>query len=157
MYNDYVGNGIGGFMAFKKFSELESMYGKKMANLIKNLRKPYMKKLPMDVTETTRKPKFYLDNGDMLRAFAFDLETFEVVQEAYCGSGDTVMMHLKQQFGEGEIPNDSKLGIIFVHSYASSSNHPWSVTVVRPERKEVEQSDEELLNNFNWVGSRHHY
>lgn len=137
----------------KNNNELVEKVGKEMASLIKTFRKQYMKRLPMTVTETNRKPKFYLDNGDMLRAYAYNLETFEVVSEAYCGSGDSVMLHLKQQFGEGEIPSDSTMGIIFVQSHASSSNHPWSVTIVRPTQVKIEDP----MDDFNYVGSRHHY
>ena len=87
-------------VSIKKKADLESALGKTLANnLLKAGRKKFMKMLPFSVDFKECKPKFYLDNGDMLRAFAFDLEG-NLLGEAYCGSGDTVLHHSGVQLGK---------------------------------------------------------
>lgn len=116
-------------VSIKKKADLEATLGKNLANsLLKAGRKKFMKMLPMSVDFKESKPKFYLDNGDMLRAYAFDLEG-NLLGEAYCGSGDTVMHHAGVQLGEGQAAPKGVI-VAFINTYASSQNHPWSLTIV---------------------------
>ena len=138
----------------KTFKDLEEVAGKDLAKVIKGLRKHYMKRVPTSVTFTTRKPSFGLDDGGMLNAYAYDLKTFEVISSAYCGSADSALNHARQQFGEGEIPSDSTMGIIFTESSPSTGNHPWFVTIVTPNIPKVENDP---MDDFNYVGHRMHY
>jgi hypothetical protein len=116
-------------VSVKKKAELEAVLGKKLANnLLKSARKGFMKMLPFQVEFVESKPKFYLDNGDMLKAYAFDLEG-NLLGEAYCGSGDTVMHHSGAQLGEGQKAPEGTI-VAFVNTYASSQNHPWVLTIV---------------------------
>jgi hypothetical protein len=114
----------------KNKADLESVLGKTLtSNFMKVARKEFMKTKPMSVNFSETKPKFYLDNGDMLRAYLVDIETSQVLAEAYCGSGDTVLFHAGVQLGEGQRVPDGQ-AILFVNTYASSQKHPWFLYVV---------------------------
>jgi hypothetical protein len=116
----------------KKKEDVEKALGKSLANnLLKAARKGFMKRVPFSITFTDSKPQFYLDNGDMLKAYAFDMQG-NLLGEAYCGSGDTVLHHAGVQLGEGQKAPQGVI-VAFVNTYASSSNHPWSLTIVTNE------------------------
>jgi hypothetical protein len=114
----------------KKLADLEKVFGKKLTKTVKGFRKAYMKRTPFSVTLTEVKPSFALGDGDMLRCYAVNLTTGEVIGERYCGSGASEMNHPELFNETAKAPENHAL--IFVESYASSSNHPWTITVVSP-------------------------
>lgn len=114
----------------KKNEDLDAAVGKALAKVIKGFRKDFMKRLPSGIRFTEAKPKFYLDDGGMLRVFAVNLATGEVLGERYMGSGDTAANN-PSQFDEGhQAPENHAL--MFVETYPSTGNHPWYLTVVSP-------------------------
>ena len=117
-------------ISIKKQKDLENILGKKLAQTVKGFRKTFMKRLPFSVELRETKPAFYLNDGGMLRCFAVNLETNELLGERYCGSADTAIMH-KEQFNEtAQAPNNHAL--MFVETYPSSGNHSWTLTIVSP-------------------------
>ena len=115
----------------KKVADLEVVFGAKLAKTVKGFRRSFMKRLPFSVTLCDVKPAFYLgDNGDMLRCYAVNLETGEVLGERYCGCSDTAIHHPEQFNETAKAPENHAL--FFVETYGSSGNHPWTLTVVSP-------------------------
>jgi hypothetical protein len=117
-------------MRIKNKADLENVLGKKLAdNLLKAAKKPSMKRVPMSVYFKSEKPKFYVDDGGSLYAYAVNLETSEIMKEHYCGSGNSSINHQVEQFSEGYSAPE-KTAVIFVERFQSSSNCAWIVTVV---------------------------
>lgn len=116
-------------VSIKKKEDLVKCLGKKIAeSILKEGRSPSMKRVPFSVRFMNSKPKFYLDDGGGLFALAFD-KNGEFLAKKYCGSADSAINHSFEQLSEGiNAPKDSI--IIFVERYASSSNCPWTLTVV---------------------------
>lgn len=116
-------------VSIKKKEDLVKCLGKKIAELIlKEGRSPSMKRVPFSVRFMKNKPQFHLDDGGGLFALAFD-KNGEFLAKKYCGSADSVINHSFEQLSEGSVaPKDSI--IVFVERYASSSNCPWTLTVV---------------------------
>lgn len=117
-------------ISIKNKADLENVFGKKLsAVIVKSMRKSFMKKLPFCVYLTDTKPSFHLDDGGMLRAYAVDISSNEILSEKYCGSGDSAIMHTKEQLSEGQkVPGE--VAVFFTESSPSSANHPWTLTVV---------------------------
>jgi len=117
-------------VSVKKLSDLQGIFGLKLTTTVKTMRRSFMKRLPFSVRLTDTKPAFYLDDGGMLRCYAVNLVSGEIIGERYCGSADTAINH-KEQFNEtAKAPENHAL--FFVETYPSSKNHPWVLTVVSP-------------------------
>jgi hypothetical protein len=116
-------------VSIKKKEDLVKCLGKKIAeSVIREGRSHTMKRVPFSVRFMNVKPQFYIDDGGGLFALAFGKDG-EFLAKKYCGSGDTTINHTFEQLAEGMgAPKDSI--IIFVERYASSSNCPWTLTVV---------------------------
>ena len=118
-------------ISVKKVADLEVIFGAKLAKTVKGFRRSFMKRLPFSVDLCEVKPAFYLgDNGDMLRCYAVNLETGELLGERYCGSADTAIQHPEQFNETAKAPENHAL--FFVNTFGSASNHPWTLTVVSP-------------------------
>jgi len=116
----------------KTKKELFEKFGEAFGRFVLSFRKNGYRSIPMDIVFTTKKPKFAIDDGGGLFAYAFNLETKEVLAEKYCGSGLSSINHWKEQFGEGSI-KEGNIAIAFVERHQSSGNCPWMVTILRPE------------------------
>jgi hypothetical protein len=117
-------------ISIKNKADLEHILGKKLSNnLLKVAKKPNMKRVPMSVYFKSEKPKFYIDNGGSLYAYAVNLETSEIIKAHYCGSGNSSINHQVEQFSDGYSSPDNA-ALIFVERFQSSSNCAWIVTVV---------------------------
>lgn len=125
-----------------KIADLETCLGKGLARDLVERRRTTMMRLPRSVKFVETKPKFYLNDGGTLKAYAVDLVAGRIVAEHFCGSSDTVMNHAGEQLGEGDqAPHNGAL--VFVETYWNGRNTSWSVTVVSNQiTKQVEVSNE---------------
>lgn len=114
----------------KKKADLENVLGKKLADLFtKEVRKGFMKRLPYSVTFTKTKPSFHLDDGGILKAYAINLETSELLGEVSCGTGASVINNASLQLSEGyKAPKGHAL--CFVETTYNGRNHSWFLTIV---------------------------
>lgn len=117
-------------ISIKKAADLDQVFGPSLAKVVKSLRKQFMKRLPFSVHLTDIKPAFYLNDGGMLRCYAVDLSSGQVLGERYCGSADSAIHHPEQFNETAQAPENHAL--FFVETYPSSGNHPWVLTVVSP-------------------------
>jgi len=118
-------------ISVKKMADLEAVFGTKVAKVVKGFRKSFMKVLPSTIMLTETKPAFYLNDGGMLWCYALNLDTGEILGSRYCGSGDSAV-NSPEQFNEtAKAPGNHAL--LFVETYPSTANHPWTLTVVSPD------------------------
>lgn len=90
-----------------------------------------MKRLPWLVQFHSVKPKFHLDDSDLLTAYAIELATGKVSEGVYCGSGISTINHEGQQLSEGfEAPKGFAI-VFLTSSYGgASSNRLWRLDIV---------------------------
>lgn len=116
-------------VSIKKKADLENCLGKSLAGQLLKRRSSQMKRVPSWVTFCEQKPSFAVDDNGTLRAYAVNLESGQILNERYCGSGESAINHLDEQFNEtATAPFNHAL--VFVETFWNGRNHSWSVTVV---------------------------
>lgn len=125
-------------VAIKKKADLERVLGGNVAKTVLTFRDgSLMQRLPRSIEFHDSKPAFCLNDGDTLQGYGIDIETGQILGSHYCGSTDTALHHLAEQFSEGaEVPGNKAL--VFVQEYWNGRNMSWNVTVVSPNvQKEI--------------------
>jgi hypothetical protein len=118
-------------VGIKRKADLEAALGRDLARTVMGFRDSSdMRRLPSGISFHDVKPAFHLNDGDTLTAYGVELSG-KVRGSHYCGSAESVLNHLSDQFSEGAQAPENH-AIIFMRTYWNGRNTSWDLTVVSP-------------------------
>nr|BFD64814.1 hypothetical protein BdHM001_34950 [Bdellovibrio sp. HM001] len=125
----------------QKKADLVSVLGEKLATaLIKSFRgdSNLVKRLPRVVHIVNSKPSFAVNDNGSLTAYRANLNTLEIEDSHYCGSGDSTLNNLEAQLSVGGVPQRGNI-VMFCETYWNGRNHSWTLTVVAHPEDVIQQ------------------